>query len=142
MKYYVAFLKTEKFWKHFTKAGFGHIVLFFKDEYNWMKVESHMSYLDFQVLDYPLSTDIPKIYSEKGNKVLEIDVERKRPHRIIGYFHFIPGVLTCVNSTIWAMGIKIRAFTPYGLYKKLLRYGHMSEQNRKKTGFISVRELN
>ncbi len=129
---WLIFKSGEGYWLgRFFKKGFGHVLYLTKDEYNWMAHDPHKLRLCSFVPSYKVGEDLPRLLRNDGYTVLKItffdrSTKTKMRHSRLN---------NCVSFVKYALGIKVFAFTPYGLFKKLLR---LNERQRFKNGIRNV----
>lgn len=125
---------TKTYWLVFTngdsevhklmKSGFGHVFLLMRDEYNWMLIDPRAKCLDVDILPNDIRDNVPKLFKDNGNRVLEIEakVVKKNKPRLLNYL--IPRYVTCTSVIKYVLGIKLMGITPYSLYRRLCKMKH------------------
>ena len=119
--YWVIFCKAPSIIKYFLKKDFGHVCVLTHDKYNWYIMDPAKTKWRINILAYTLEQDVPNILKNQSTAMLRVDLYERDWARQHKYF----GITTCVSNAMYAMGIKLWTFTPYGLYKKLLKLSHL-----------------
>lgn len=132
-EFWIGFRNASYFVRYFLKRGFQHTYVLLKDGGKWVELNPRNHAMLSFVLPYPKSKNVPdEIKKEAGHRFLHIKVEQKIKHQPdLNIFKPI----NCVNIVKYIVGIKLRAHTPYQLYKKLTR---MSNKAMKKKGILKV----
>lgn len=116
-EFWIIFKRGVGWYQRYLKDGFGHCVLLFKDDFNWIILDPTIFCLETIILPHDLSENIPKIYSNKDRfSVLKIEVsldKSKKTNKLIT----IP---SCTTAICYIMGVRMFALTPHMLYKKLI----------------------
>jgi len=105
--------------KYFLRKEYGHVYILMRDNYKfWNVIDPADSYLKFSVLNFNPTDDVPHILNKKGVRILKVTVKRidKRTQGIR-----LCALINCVSIAKYVLGVKFLAFTPYQLYKKLVR---------------------
>lgn len=133
---WICFRDAQFFIRHFTKKGFGHVYVLMRDEFNWMMLDPRNNSLHIELLPFNASEDVPTlIKKEMGHTILKIIVEdkiQKWPN--LNPFYMVQ----CVNIVKYILGIKVFAFSPYGLYRYLIK---MKRKNRYKKGIVEIEHV-
>lgn len=102
---FVAFSKSDNWFRHFLKKGFAHCSVLLPCEDGWLEIDPAIGILqlikrtDKEIAQY--------------TKLLEVEIKDYK-------FRGIPlNLLYCVNMVEYMLGKSINAITPYRLYKKL-----------------------
>lgn len=132
-KRWLIFLKGDALITKILKKGFGHIGVLMNDGYEWIYLSPNNYYLDVTILSGTVKEkDWPKIFEEKFEAhVIKVNVKldlRKTMKKLT----FIDN---CVKRALYVSGINIRAFTPYSLYKKLVK---MKDRNKYTSNIVAV----
>jgi hypothetical protein len=115
---WLIFKQGEGYWmQRFLKKGFGHVLLLTKDQYNWIYLDPHKLRLTCGIPPYTVDDNLPKMLKDEGYTVIQVTFFDRDTHKKLRHSR----LNNCVSFVKYAMGIKLWAFTPYGLYKKLLR---------------------
>lgn len=115
-EYWIVFKHSTHWTQRFLKAGFGHCYVLTKDKYNWYTIDPRTCRLELQILGYAVNDDVPRIFKSQGCNVVKVmayDVRKSRLH-----FKSL-AFINCVGIVKYVLGVKLLAFTPYQLYKKL-----------------------
>lgn len=127
---YLVFCHRDHWGNKLLKTGFSHVYILKKDKYNWYMLNPHCRILSFSVLDIDINTDIPKLISYGKNdiifrknfkhhqKVIKVNIDMYNSS--IPFISILPK-LNCVGIAMYAIGINKCIFTPYRLYKFLLK---------------------
>lgn len=118
----------------FMKRGYSHVYVITRDEYNWIKANPEQAYLRFTILPYAIDEDAPRLERPVLSTVLKLKTARRSSEGIYSYF----GFMNCVNYVQYMLGIKTSAFTPYGLYKRLL---NMTDSQKHRLGIQNIQHV-
>lgn len=132
MKYevYVVFCHREHWFNKFLKPGFCHIYMLRRDEYNWMVMDPHCRLLTFAIPDIDINVDLPYLIKTSDRDLLYGGKVKHRQTVIRVELEYNPTQkpflsiwpqLNCVGIAMYGLGISEPYFTPYQLYKFLLR---------------------
>jgi hypothetical protein len=123
--------------RYFLKKNFGHVYVLMRDHHGfWILVDPAHTHLDITALNYKREDDVPRLLMQnKGVKVLRIkfEVGYKRKQGIS-----LLSVMNCVSIAKYAIALRLCAFTPYQLYKRLVK---MEQKQRYKSGIDSVTQF-
>lgn len=132
---WLVFKSAEDYWvQRFCKKGFGHVLLITRDKYNWMYLDPHQLKLTFGISPFKASDDLPRLLRKEGHTVLHVTLFDRATHKKLRYM----ALCNCVSFVKYALGLSIRSFTPYGLFKNLLT---LSEKQKFKNGVVSARQV-
>lgn len=120
-KFYIIFQEsTYPWWRWVLEPGYGHVQLIINDGYNWIKMNPGLNTMGIKILPSPPSIDILDLELNEDigmddSTVLEVTTETTE------VFVFAPIIrwMTCTLFVRYMIGVNIRGFTPYKLYKKL-----------------------
>lgn len=130
--YWLVFKQSNGYWlQKFLRFGFGHVFVITRDEYNWMVIDPHKLKLVTAIAPYKATENFPRMLVGDGYKVIRISTYDRSTNKKL--FYWQPNF--CVPMVKYILGIKVGAWTPYGLYKKLLR---LNEGQKHATGIKSV----
>jgi hypothetical protein len=99
------------------KKGFGHIVLLTFDGYNWTLIEPTINQLEWSILSVDNNTNVIEKYFRDSNVVVMRDDINQKNKWICK-----PRILTCALFAKYYLGIDSYSFTPYQLYKHIIKY--------------------
>lgn len=115
--YWLIFKPTYSWLGFFLHERFGHCLVCTKDNYNWLILDPKNSHLNWEIPAKSVNDDFPKevtnIYKYPIIKITMDNIFKEPPSWRFGFS-------TCVTVVCYIMGLKIKALTPYKLYKKLL----------------------
>ena len=120
----------------FLRKPFGHVIGITRDDFNWLVVDPMHFRLRSFILDYPAKENLPDIIKrhEKNVRILKIVIDDTyEPVHI-----FRLSLFTCVSVMKYYLGVRLFAFTPYRLYKKLLK---MQNGGNRPAPIISVEHI-
>lgn len=130
--YWLVFKQSQGYWlQKFLRVGFGHVFVVTKDEYNWIVIDPHKLKLVTVIAPFKTSENFPRMLVKDGYKVIKVSTYDRETSKKLRYLQ--PNF--CVPLVKYILGIKVRAWTPYGLYKKLLS---LTEKQKHATGIKSV----
>lgn len=130
--YWLIFTDGSYLFSKFIKKGFRHILVLAKDEFNWMIINPSTESLSWDILPHEASTSIEEILEKKkGNTIVKIkndvigvrNVSRSR-YSNVNFLHPI----NCVGFVKYILGIWPFVFTPYQLYKWLIKQGFIEKE--------------
>ena len=129
---FLIFKHGEGYWlQKFLRKGFGHVLMLTKDQYNWIALDPHRLKLCVVIPPYPATDDVPRMLVKDGYTVLKIVFFERSTMKRIRHSR----LNNCVSFIKYALGIRVRAITPYGLFKRLLR---LTENERFRNGIRDV----
>ena len=129
---WLIFKQGEGYWlQKFLKRGFGHVLILQNDGYNWIYLDPHRLRLVTGIPPYQVSEDLPRMLVHDGFTVLKLTFFDRSTMKKIRHSR----LNNCVSFVKYALGIKVRTITPYGLFKKLLR---LSERQKFKNGLKRI----
>jgi hypothetical protein len=132
---WLVFKQGEGYWlQKFLKKGFGHVLMVSKDEYNWIFHDPHRLRLTHGIAPYKVTEPVPRLLRNEGYTVLKITFFDRSTKNSIRHSR----LNNCVSFIKYALGIRIRAITPYSLYRKLLR---LSERDKFRNGIRTVQMI-
>jgi hypothetical protein len=121
--FWLVFRSGEHWFCKFLKKDFGHVYVLFHDKYNWVGINPRSYRLECKVLNFKPSDDIGRqMHNKFGYKVIKVTT-RVNCNRTINMQMFYS--LTCVSMVKYITGIRLFAWTPWQLYKRLRKmYGN------------------
>lgn len=94
------------------------MAVIFKDEFNWVMIDPRGNSLYHKILPYRVTEDVPAMF-KKNYTVVEY--RRSVLNSVLPQW----GWVGCTSIVKYIIGIKnILIFTPYQLYKELVRIKH------------------
>lgn len=115
--YWLVFTSGDYWWRHFLKKGFAHCYLLTADDYNWLRINPTIKRLEVAILNYERHVDVPALLAN-DNTIIKIEV---LPDLMKAYMVPPYCFVSCARTLALIIGLRFCIFTPYGLYKKLLR---------------------
>jgi len=110
-EYYIVFTNGEHKLARWFKRDYSHIKIYVKDDFQWMVIDPHVAKLSWDILPIRADTNNPWIGDAKH-------VMYVRTGTVTSFFGR-PHMGTCVSLAKYICGLKLLAFTPWQLYKKL-----------------------
>lgn len=126
-RFYVGFSSSTYKHKWLFKKGYEHCYLLMCDDTYWYEINPLMMGLHMKrVAKQP--SNYTSFWMEKNSddKLLEVEIRIDKPK------HKIPFIGTCASLVSYITGLNFTCFTPYGLYKNIMKG---------KGNIISVQEL-
>ncbi len=118
-EYWIIFTQGITHWiTRWLKRDFSHIWLLTKDEFNWIAINPTRRYLQFEILPLSIAEDPFKHYDIKAGAILKITFTNRDDKTQFGSV----GLLNCVTWSKYVLGLRIWCLTPFGLYRRLLRF--------------------
>lgn len=132
-EFWIGFKDASYFVRHFLKEGFQHAYVLAKSGDKWVELNPRNHAFEFFVLPYEGDVDVPGLMvADHKHKFLHVIMEQKMKKQLdLNIFK----TLHCVNVVKYIMGIKLMAYTPWQLYKRLTR---MSDKEMLKKGILKV----
>ena len=103
-----------RFWDFLTKPGFRHCYAMCMTEFGWLVVDPLSSWLEIHVIKEGEGDMVAQAKSDPNSCGVLVQRTMKREYLP----RYLP--MTCVGVVKSLLGLKSRAFTPYGLYKNLV----------------------
>ena len=124
---WLIFKPSNGYWlRKILKPGFGHVLLLQHDGFNWIAHDPHRLKMVVAIPPYKVTENVPRLMVNEGYNVIKVTSFDRNTNNKIKYFRLDH----CVSFIKYAMGWRLFAQTPYGLYKKLLRLsGHEKFRN-------------
>lgn len=132
--YYVCFLNTNHPIRYLLKRNFTHVAVVLEDTRYFILLDPQNNKLRCDIVsrvDQPKFADDIKKYAHRVLKVTMYSMNNTRSRKRFG-------VMSCVSHACYFLGLKIRALTPYALYKKLIKLNTILDKNH---GVQSVKIL-
>lgn len=105
--------------KYFLRKKFGHVYILMRDNFGfWLLIDPMDAYMKHVVLNNNKEDNVPQLLNKNGIRVLRVVVRRKE-ERIQGIRIF--ALVNCVTIVKYMLGVKFWVFTPYQLYKRLVK---------------------
>ena len=109
------------------KAGFQHVFILMKDSFNWILVNPTSTQLDIRILGYETNEYVPSIFMKNPRRSIHIV-------RVVTYdkeasYWRVPFNVGCMGQVKYITNIKGIFFTPYQLYKKLVKGNNLTRFN-------------
>ncbi len=116
-EFWIGFRDAAYFVRHFLKKGFQHTYIMYKDGDHWVELNPRNHALECYVFPQNKTIDLPGgIAKELGHLFIRIKVKQKmRKWPSLNIFKTIH----CTSIVKYILGIRLMAFTPYHLYKRL-----------------------
>lgn len=105
--FFVGFAKSDLWYKHFLKPGFGHCSVLLPCQDCWLEIDPTGIILQLHIL-----SDVEVAHF---TKLLRVTVKANK------FKGFPLKFLTCVTIVEYMLGRNLHSITPYRLYKKLTR---------------------
>jgi hypothetical protein len=122
--YWLIFSKGKSSFQNKICKNLGHVSVLARDKYNWYILDPRPDRLAVEILPYEISDNVPLKLKRKNQslKILKVAVNHVTDKEEICWTHiFMPHFVNCTTIVKYLIGIKIKAYTPYALYKKLKR---------------------
>lgn len=115
IKKYLIFKDADKWYARFMKHGFVHVMILECDGYNWIAFNPMKSHYDWRILSInPEDDPFKRIF--KGCKIIRMEPNFKK-RQWLGR----PGISNCVSMAKYHFSIRSWSFTPWQLYKYVLK---------------------
>lgn len=124
--YWLVFGASKHWACKFLKRGYEHVFIVMRDRYGWTCINPCSNTLKVDTLPFLLNFDVPTLYVKQGYRVARISVGEYRKRAGRHGLKFI----TCVWIVKYYLGLCVKAYTPWGLYKALAK----ASQNYRQTG--------
>lgn len=118
--YWIVFTQGVTHWvTRWLRPNFSHILVFTCDPYNWILLNPTRLYLQLVIPPIPANMPLlPPYCWQNGDTVLKVSFRRRDDTQQYGSI----GFLNCVTWAKYILGLRVRCITPYGLYKRLVRF--------------------
>lgn len=117
-KYWLVFCSSDKWFKHFLKRGFSHVLIVSNDSKEWFVIDPRSYSLYVEIFNFKIVDNVPKFLSRmKGRTVVEIEISQLNRRMA----NFPLRLFTCVSLAKYILGVNCRGITPYGVYKNLFK---------------------
>lgn len=132
---YLVFSNGTHWTNKFEKNEFGHVYVLENDGYNWYTISGTDTICRFNILPIDNDVDVVKRLLSKNNiSILEVQyIEHGSDSLLRIEFQ------SCVSMAKYYIGLKSWVFTPYQLYKQLLKFNH--KKRRFKSNVINVKPV-
>ena len=130
-EYYLVFGNGKHWLCKFLKKDFQHVFVIWRNIYGWHYLNPRNNCLETNPLPYLMKQDVPTIYAKQGYTVVRLSMPQFKKH--IGRHGF--KFTNCVWIIKYFLGLSVRAYTPYGLYKALFKQDYL------KTGILAQQIL-
>ena len=104
-----------------------------RDEFNWLLLDPQNEWLGWTILPYKITDNVPKIFSSHVNQTV-LRVKTRLPIKEKMRWNLLR-VGSCVNIVLYMTGIKASIWTPYQLFKRLMR---LQKKQSMKNGVFHV----
>ena len=116
-KSWIVFCDSQDIKNRFMKPNFRHVFLLTKDEFNWYMIDPDYRFLNIKILPYRADYNLPGKFLINNNKVICILHKKYTNKHLLNPIR----LFTCVEIIKYVLGIQLFCFTPYGLYRKLMK---------------------
>ncbi len=113
--YWIIFKKGMGWYCSFMKQDFGHCLILTQDKFNWYICDPMRRRFEFKILSCDPKYNLPYfLRTQEGHKLIKIVMNNKE-------INWVPSwtCLSCVEIVKYILSLKISAFTPWQLYKRL-----------------------
>lgn len=118
-EYWVIFTQGVTHWiTRWLKPDFSHIWLLTHDEFNWIAINPTRRYLQFEILPLRIQDNPFMHYNIQAGGIVKITFKKRDDTLQFGTF----GLLNCVTWSKYVLGLRIWCLTPFGLYRRLIRF--------------------
>ena len=118
--YWIVFTQGVTHWvTRWLRPRFSHILVFTRDPYNWILLNPTRLYLQIAIPPVSATDPLPAPYSYGPlDTVIRVTFRSRDDTQQFGSI----GMLNCVTWTKYILGLRVWCVTPYGLFKRLLRF--------------------
>jgi hypothetical protein len=117
--YWLIFKKGDHWYCSALKRGYGHVYVVTNNGKQWMQLDPLNNHLSLYIYDCSIDANLPHILANRGFKVIKVVLNELDTKRSI-LRPFL--LLTCVEIVKYIVGLRLWCWTPYGLYKKLIKF--------------------
>lgn len=120
-EFYIIFQESGCWWKYLLKPNFSHVLLLINDGFNWILIDPAINTMSIKIL--PILPDMGIDMAIKDELILEDCSIVKLITHTYTSIYFAPKVrfLTCTLLIRYLIGVQLPGFTPYGMFKNLLK---------------------
>lgn len=115
-EYFLVFTDSSQWISEWLKPHFAHCYILQRDQYNWFVLNPERLHLRVEIAPVEATQDLIKLWCKPTDTVLKLEFKPRHTTIRFGWF----GVFSCVTLVRYLLGLKLKALTPYGLYRKLL----------------------
>lgn len=134
-EFWIGFRDAHGWPRHFLKKGYQHCYVLFKEDGRWIELNPrNYIFQCFLLNEKEVSIeDFPKLLNEdKEHPFIRIKIEQKWGKR---FAWNVFKRMHCTNMVKYILGVRLLAWTPYQLYKKLV---HMSPSMMAAKGILEI----
>jgi len=131
---YLVFRSGNHCLSKYLKEGFGHVGVLQSDNFNWIYIDPQNMYLNCTILDFCKTDNVPKVMKNLGYTVLKVETKDLTKYKKERAKFFKLG-LHCVTVVKYITGIRGIVWTPYQLFRKLMK---MKKKGRYNSDVINV----
>lgn len=117
IEYYLVFKPSKmRVFKWILKKNFGHVLVLAKDEFNWLVLDPALDGFYVNILPVSADENLAKLVSEQEN----VSILKLKTMHIKKKYNFL-WFMMCSGFVQYYLNLRLITFTPYQLYKKLLK---------------------
>jgi hypothetical protein len=117
--YWLVFRPGGHWYTPLLKRNFGHVLVLTNNGENWLQLDPVANRLEPSVFDLDANVNLPRLLARQPNySIIKLVLNELDTKRSILRPFFL---LTCVEIVKYIIGLRSFCFTPYGLYRRLLR---------------------
>lgn len=135
-EYWVGFSNAPYWGARLFKKGYQHVYVLYKSGGKWIEINPRSHALEVFVLPYSGEKKLPqRLASNGGHPFIRMKIEQKmKQHPLRNLLK----TLHCTNMAKYIVGVRMWAYTPYQLYKRLAT---MPVHIMKKKGILEIEVL-
>ena len=112
-EYYLVFTKGNHWVCRWLNSQCNHIVIYVKDQHNWLKLDPTSAKIIWEILPFEVSNPRVPYALHPGARVVRLRTDRASSW--LGKFKFV----NCITVVEYVTGLRVNALTPWSLFKKL-----------------------
>ena len=130
-EYWLVFTDGSHWMCKLLKWGYSHCYVITRDEFNWIKIEPEQGLLRTTILPFAIDEDAIGFVRPDLSTVLKVTMYRTNTYGVHRWW----GLTNCQTFVQYILGVKFYTFTPYRLYKRLLR---LNRSEKDQQGIVST----
>ena len=122
-EYYIVFKSGEHWLSRFMKQDCSHITIWVRDRFQWLKLDPQVSKLTWEITAIRAEEQKPWLHDRATGHERVIYIRTGTLSNFFGIFN----LGTCVSVAKYIIGVKVMAWTPWQLYKKLAKLSELEK---------------
>lgn len=115
-EYWLVFTTSTQWIREWLRPNFAHCYVLTRDKYNWLVLNPERLHLRAEIAPVAADQDLISMWCKPHETVVKLEFMPRHTTIRFGW----GGLFSCVTLVRYLLGLRIKALTPFGLYKKLL----------------------